>query len=704
MSVRSLRTKAAPSPLALLAGAITLCFPTEAAASADPNVAFLHLNASTTCVALTAVLGLVLIGAGLYIRTLRQRVSVASQEHNRARSQLRSLIENASDVIVVLDDAGVITFNNPSLAKLVNEAPSEIAGRALLDFVHEDDVGRARQFLNAIRAEGSARLECRLVHAGVERSIEAIGKDLTEDKAVGGIVINAWDVTDRNATRASLLEEKERAVVTLRSMGEGVVAADTEGRVLLMNHAAERLTGWSQQEAEARRLSDVVQIAGNREGEPSALSPESQRSLANTIARDYVLTTRSGEERLVAHAMVPIRDGGKAYGVVCVLRDVTEQRRLEREVTRAQQLESLGILAGGIAHDFNNLLAAILGNTSLAREESTDPLVRSLLDEASKAAERAAGLAHQLLTFSRGGAPVRTTAPLHEILMDSATFVLHGSRASLEFAIADDLAPARVDANQISQVIQNLALNASQAMPDGGTVRIVADNVTLPMAGGPRLPAGHYVRVRVSDEGCGIAPEDQDRVFHPFFTTKVSGRGLGLATSHSIIKQHDGQIAVESAVGLGTTFTIHLPASTGATPPPPPSSAHEIALQGRILVMDDNQSVRTALVRILERLGFETVETSEGQEALNQVLQAQRDREPFAAVILDLTIPGGSGGLDILPSLRSVAPTLPAIASSGYATNEVMSNHAAHGFNAILPKPYTLRQVRSVVRSVLNAR
>jgi len=386
---------------------------------------------------------------------------------------------------------------------------------------------------------------------------------------------------------------------------------------------------------------------------------------------------------------------------VCVVRDVTEQRRLERDIMHAQQLESLGALAGCIAHHFNNLLSAILSNTSMAQQRSRDPEVQHMLEDAAKATQRAAGLARQLLTCAKGGAPIRTPVALADILTDSTTFVLRGLPICLDLNIAEDLLPVNVDPDQIGQVMQNLAINAAQAMPDGGTVHITADNVVLPATLGADLAPGRYVRVRVTDHGVGIPEENLARIFSPFFTTKPAGHGLGLASAHSIVRKHDGRLEVSSTVGEGTTFTVYLPSCYGEEPETA-ESAERCAYNGKILVMDDNQDVRRALVRILSFLGFEAEESEEGRQAFDRISQAQRSGVPFGAVILDVTVPGGVEWLDVLPDLRAVSPELRAIASSGHSATEVMANHQAHGIDAILPKPFTLGEVKRVIGSVLS--
>jgi two-component system cell cycle sensor histidine kinase/response regulator CckA len=390
---------------------------------------------------------------------------------------------------------------------------------------------------------------------------------------------------------------------------------------------------------------------------------------------------------------------------VLVVRDVTEREHLEQELARASKLESIGILAGGIAHDFNNILTAIIGNLSLAKES-----VRSwngneyLLSETERAALRAKKLVKQLLTFSRGGVPVRKVTQIGDLLRDSAGFSLSGSNVSCEFAIADDLQPVNVDEGQISQVIDNLVINAKQAMPGGGTIRIAADNLTVEgyeTDCEAQLRPGRYVRVTVEDHGLGIPKEHLARIFDPYFTTKQTGSGLGLATTYSIVKKHEGWISVRSEVGVGSAFSVYLPASAQT------AAQDDGAMPlkkggGTILVMDDEELVRTVTGKMLEHLGYSVTFACNGDEALAQYGRAQQSGHPFDAVIMDVTIPAGMGGKEAIGRLREMDPGVRAIVSSGYSEEAITADFAAHGFCGALTKPYEMHELAAAVRDALQ--
>jgi len=383
--------------------------------------------------------------------------------------------------------------------------------------------------------------------------------------------------------------------------------------------------------------------------------------------------------------------------------EVAERERMETELTRAQKLESLGLLAGGIAHDFNNLLGAIMGNLSLAMLD-VDPAnpASHQLAKAEQASLRAQELTRQLLTFSRGGAPVKKLIALAGVISEAAGFALQSSRVLHELAIPKGLWPVEADEGQMMQVFNNLLINADQAMPSGGIIRIFAQNITLGPGNGLPLGAGPYVKISVADEGAGIPAEHMEKVFEPFFTTKQKGSGLGLAVSYSIIRKHEGLITVESEPGRGTTFHIYLPASQ-----------REVVFSwrddtftkgnGHILVMDDEEEMRNTTGDMLVRLGYTVDYAGEGGEAIAKYRQAQEAGQPFGAVIMDLTVPGGMGGKEAVRKLLEIDPAARIIVSSGYSHDPVMSDFRSYGFQGLVTKPYRLHDLSEVVAAVIRS-
>ena len=384
-----------------------------------------------------------------------------------------------------------------------------------------------------------------------------------------------------------------------------------------------------------------------------------------------------------------------------VVSDISESKRFEEEILKAQKLESIGVLAGGIAHDFNNILTTILGNMSLARMQTRPgDEVFELLREAEIALTRAQALTKQLLTFAKGGAPLKETASIKHMIEESCSFVLRGSKSSYEFSIVKDLWPAEVDNGQISQVINNIVINANQAMPEGGIIRIAAENLILEENPGLPLKPGRYIRVTIKDQGVGIAEKHLSNVFDPYFTTKQEGSGLGLATSFSIIKKHDGHITVESQLGVGTTFQIYLPASD--RPVPEKEEAQVIKGKGRILVMDDEASLRKMVGKMLGKLGYESESAKDGAEAIRMVKEAKETEKTYDAVILDLTVPGGMGGKECVKKLLEIDPEVKAIVSSGYSEDPVLANYQNYGFKGVMPKPFESHSLGKVLHEALR--
>jgi len=383
------------------------------------------------------------------------------------------------------------------------------------------------------------------------------------------------------------------------------------------------------------------------------------------------------------------------------------QARLEAELQRTARLESLGVLAGGIAHDFNNLLTVVIGNVSLAMlDEKLTDATRESLQEIERAALRACDLTQQLLTFAKGGNPVRAPAALAEIVRQAAGSALHGSSVRCEFDVQPGLWDANVDKGQITQAIQNLALNAIEAMPHGGVIQISLANVEIAPGTNSALAPGRHVRVVIADTGMGIKPEILPRIFDPYFSTKKVGGGLGLATVYSIVKRHDGRIEAESVPGHGASFTLWLPACETAPrlpPPPIPATAPAVLSMrpARVLLMDDEEGVRTLGVTLLQRMGLKPTAFNDGDAALKAFGAAREAGQPFDLVILDLTIPGGMGGREVMGELRKLDPLVPAIVSSGYSNDPVLADFASYGFQAVVPKPYEIGLLTETVRRLL---
>jgi len=506
----------------------------------------------------------------------------------------------------------------------------------------------------------------------------------------GSVLVMIREVTERRRSEMSVAADKERLVVTLRSIQDGVVSTDREERVVLMNPAAELLLGASAPEVRGRTIEEVF-------SEVSVSSLDDFGSLREMVQ----LRGSDGRTRTVRVAVAPVLQHGQLLGGVYALRDVTDERLAERERTRASKLESVGLLAGGIAHDFNNLLAAILGNVSVARMPCTDDELDEILDDIEAGARRATGLTRQLLTFSKGGAPMKSVGAVDDVVTEAVDFGMRGSNVRHGYRLDDDLHLLEFDRGQIQQVLQNLVINACQAMPDGGNLLVAARNASrLPSALGSGV--GPWVEIEVSDDGVGIAETDQGRVFDPYFTTKADGTGLGLASAYAIVRKHGGYMTVESTLGRGSTFRLFLPAIDAV-----PAWADDVAerpptrFRGRVLVMDDEEALRKVARRQLRALGVEVEVCSDGEAAVRCYRDALGTSSPFDAVLLDLTIPGGMGGRETVLRIRQLDDAAVCIATSGYSTDPVLAHFEDYGFRGRLAKPFDLDDLSEVLRGLL---
>lgn len=577
-----------------------------------------------------------------------------------------------------------------------------------MDFVHPHDraaVERAVQ--DCINRGTPYNIEHRIVRPdGSVRWVAERGNVIRDEQGAPVRMLGlSMDITDRKLAELALAEEKERLAVTLRSIGDGVITTDVQGRVTLMNKVAEQLTGWSQAEAVGKPVEEVFHVCRADTRAPlAAPAGEVRQACADAAADDTILLlARDGSEHLIVSKRTPIRDyRSMIIGAVIVFSDVTLRRRAEQEMLRAEKLQSIGILAGGIAHDFNNILTVILGNISLARMQAEGtPALEARLAETEQAITQAMGLTQQLLTFSKGGAPVRKPVNIAELVTNAVRFVCHGTAARCTFKVGDNLWPVIADSGQISQVIHNLVINALQAMEGGGDLEVGAENVLIDPSRIKALQPGRYVRIWVRDHGIGIPREHLARIFDPYFSTKPHGSGLGLAVTYSVIKNHHGHVEVESEPGVGSTFSIFLPAAEEA-PEPAPAQPVVAPGGGRILLVDDEEDILNTTGTILRRLGY-TVDTArDGATAVRAYCEARAAGTPYDVVILDLTVPGGMGGRQTLEELRAHDPRVVAIASSGYSNDPVMAQYRAHGFAGVLTKPYTLHELSAAVHAVLQ--
>ena len=691
------------------------------------------------------------------VKSLAQHISTAlelsdeyaervetEQKLRESEEKFRGIAERSFDSIYEMDLEGQITYISPAVGRVSGYTPEEILKIPLHDLVPEPMLTEAFQSLSQIaRGENVTGFELDLkrkdgtvavteINAspifkdGEVIGVQGVIRDITErkkaeeelekyrlhleelvkERTAALTAANQTlqkEIAERKLIEESLAAEKERLSVTLRSIGDGVITTDTDGTVVLINKVAEQLTGWLQEEAVGNPLHQVFHIVNEKTHLPveNPVDKVMRMGVVVGLGNDTMLIARDGTERVIADSGSPIRDrNSNIIGIVLVFRDITEKQKVEQELLRTQKLDSLGNLAGGIAHDFNNILTAVLSNANLAKMYTKEDEVTEKLTVIEKATLQAKNLTQQLLTFSRGGAPVKKTTSMRELIMDSATFALRGSNVRCEFDMPDSLWFADVDEGQISQVINNIIMNADEAMPEGGVIKVRAENVVVGEDALP-LKEGNYVRISIADSGVGIPRNYVQKIFDPYFTTKQKGSGLGLSTCYSIVKRHEGHIDVESELGVGTTFQVYLP---GSQKEGVKEGKKEELLKGggKVLVMDDEEIIRDAASEVLHYLGYAVVTARDGKEALHKYKKAQERGEPFDVVIMDLTVPGGTGGKEAVLKLKEIDPSAKVVVSSGYSTDPIMADFREFGFAGVVTKPYSVEELGSTLQKVLE--
>jgi PAS domain S-box-containing protein len=636
-------------------------------------------------------------GLSVYMHDITERKQI---EEAQAKTEERysNILNNIGDPIFVIDHEWRLVYINQEMEEFFKIEPHEATlGKYIWDIQPGFTTSTLyQQLCKAKREKQPSRFEeyYQITQSWIDFNIFYYAS---------GLVVCLRDISIRKKLEESSATERELLLITLRSIGDGVIATNRDGQVILLNKTAEELTGWTYNEAVGAPLDKIFYVINDKTSEPYDNIVSLTIQSGETIQfADTVLINRDSKEIMIANSCAPIRSGaGEFLGVVMVFQDITAKIKTEAELLKAHKIESIGVLAGGIAHDFNNFLAAILANIQLAAlrlEKGHD--IKNSLNEAIAATKKASELTKQLLTFSKGGAPVKKWVSIAKLLEKSTNFHLSGSKVKPVFNIPTDLWPVEVDTGQFSQVVSNLVINAEQSMPGGGFLTVCAENIVFPE--GSNFKPGKYVKITFQDYGVGIPEEHLTKIFDPFFTTKKTGNGLGLATSYSIVKQHGGYIDLTSKVGSGTTFFIYLPASATATVTETSLESMPLTGEGKILVMDDEAMIRNAVSEMLTLLGFKVTAVPDGKAAIQLYQAALNSNQPFAAVIMDLTIPGGMGGLETLGHLREIDPHVKAIVSSGYANDPVMGDYAKYGFCGVICKPYKIEEFSHTLNQVLK--
>lgn len=632
-------------------------------------------------------------------------VPSTGEAHAESEKRFRELADFLPEVVFEADVLGRITYANRRAFQLFGYTESRLAaGISIFDLIMPGELERVAQNWKK-RTEGGTvgPVEYRLRRADGSDfpGLINVAPVVAGDAITGmrGVVI---DISKQKEAEDALRQSEARFRALTEST-PAIIYIYQDGKMQYVNPAAEKVFGYSAQELQGR---DILGRAIHRDSLGLVIARMTARDRGEPVNSRYEvkIVTKSGEERVLDLSSNPIEYNGRP-AVIGSAFDVTEARKMEEEILNTRKLESLGVLAGGIAHDFNNLLTVIIGNVSLAKINlpGEHPASRCLV-EAEEASMRARDLTNQLLTFSRGGSPVKKTASVEKLLRDTIRFTLSGSSLLPVFSIADNLWDADIDEGQISQVINNIAMNASQASPEGGSLDVTAENLELDASHDLPLQPGRYIRISFTDHGTGIPADILPKVFDPYFTTKRQGSGLGLTTSYSIVRKHNGHIALRSRPGEGSTFSIYLPASTGNAGSAPEKPAPSPRRRGKILILDDDAAVLNVAKNVLAHLGYDSVCVRSGAQAVHAYTTARHDQAPFDAVILDLTIPGGMGAVETVNALAKIDPNVAALVSSGYVNDPVMAEHERHGFRGTITKPYDIGEIARTLGDLIGER
>jgi PAS domain S-box-containing protein len=636
----------------------------------------------------------------------------AEEKIQQSESRFRILAETSGAGIFIVKDSKFV-YVNPFMVKTSGYTQDELLTMNFWDMVHPD-------FLQLVKSRYADRMagvnpihdyEFKFIRKNGFVGWASLNVGLIEFDQAPALIGTLFDITERKNAEEELAGEKELLSVTMASIGDCVVSTDKNGRIVSINPVALSFAGITLAEAVGKHVDHIFgffheKIKDKQEGivtfmiKSKGIKPMSVRC---------GLRLRGGSERIIDLSVAPINAlDGSVIGMVMVFRDMTERHKLELELYKARKLESLGVLAGGIAHDFNNILTGIITNLFMVKlRVKSDQESFQLLAEAEKASFRASKLVKQLLTFSKGGAPVKESVAIKDIIEDSIGFCLSGSNVNYKLELANDLSNVEADRGQIDQVFNNLIINADQAMPHGGTITVGANNVSIGAGAQQKnekvvvLQPGAYIKVTIKDEGLGIPRENLEKIFDPYFTTKPNGNGLGLTIVYSIIKAHKGAITVDSEVGKGTVFSFYLPVAkpqkqsedtAKANPNVPPSSG------GSILVMDDDSAVRSVLLQLLKNYGYDVICTASGNETISAYDAAMKQGRPFTVVVMDLTIPGGMGGKEAVAKLLEIDPSAKVVVASGYSSDPIMANYRDYGFCGVIAKPFNIDEFLAVVK------
>ena len=643
---------------------------------------------------------------------LNEELHLKNTELTEANALSECTINASMDGILSFDHDFRIKIWNPAMERMWGVTRQGCLNTTIFEcFPFLIDNGQQEIFKAVLRGE-SAVVENQLYinnKTGVQGYFEGRYSPLRDqdDRIIGGLAI-IHDTTERKWAEEKLLESEERFKMVMHQSPAAIELYDAEGVLININKAYEKMWGVSASEVVLQK--NIFEAPGM----DVLLLPYVRRAFRGehfVIPEYQIEQSGSGDDergsRWLSTRIYPLTDSsGTIINLVVSHEDVTARKQAEEDLLKLHKLESIGTLAGGIAHDFNNILMGIFGNLTLVKNELEDGhAAHEHLEDALASMQRATRLTQQLLVFAKGGSPVKEGVSIADLVEDVVRFDLSGSNILPEFSIDKELWVADVDKRQIQEVFSNLTVNAKQAMEAGGRLRVTLANY-LSKGEIPELRPGRYVQVSFADEGHGIKEKDLGLIFDPYFTTRKTGRGLGLATTYSILKKHEGAITVKTTMDAGTIFTLYLPVNSEVPGDSLMSSAgdsHFDYAGCRVLIMDDEPMICKVTTMFLQQEGYQVDSVADGEGAIKMYGEMQAAGTGYDAVIMDLTIPGGMGGLSAVKKILEIDPDARVIVSSGYAEDPVMANYADFGFRGVAPKPYSKKKLLEVVRRVLSA-
>lgn len=613
-------------------------------------------------------------------------------------AKYRLILEQLPDMVLLHVDGDII-FANAATKGITGYDPAEVIGKNVFDMMPDQEQRIMVRDINTRRTRGERvpdtyELDIRS-KSGAPLHVEVRAMRIDYEGRDARLVI-ITDLTARRESEAKLRASEERFRSLAEMLPECVYETDARGVITYVNQAGLEMFGYSPSDLE--KGFSVADIFDAREL-ARAMKNRNDTIAEGVIRRvEYTALHRDGHAIPVIFHTVPVIRDGVPVGTRGIVIDISERKRLEEAHIRAGKLESVGLLAGGIAHDFNNILTIIAGNISLARIiAGDDHRMGDILGDAEKAALRARGLTSQLLTLARGGEPIKRNASINDIITGVTDRLLIGSPVRLNLDVPHDLPPVAMDEAQISQVMYNLVLNALQAMPRGGTLSIRCAIGTLPADNSQQLTPGDYLQVSVADTGEGIAPEEMPHIFDPYYTTKETGHGLGLATAYSIIRKHGGYMDARSVFG-DTEFRFLLPALTAAAS----TGVIRVGERPNILVLEDERDITRFLEAVFTRLGYSYEITHDGADTIAAYSRARAAGSGFNVILLDLSVESGMGGREAMAEILAIDPSARGIVCSGYSTDPVMAHYADYGFFSCLSKPYVVDTLVAEIAKALK--